>query len=533
MGTTVNKWDDEEYNLIMTRVKNAADASNAWISERLSSSEVDYLISDYNNICGLFDAVQKFKKATVRLNDLYKAMTQYRMEHEDMQNRSQNKMDNVTEVESVYGSFGNILAGIGTATGTAMAASKAYKFAQHGKTFTADFNDMTEFMNSDVYKLASGMTGLSEISNWGMYYNTISSAITGEENPYVEGLLRSGLKTMVEGIPGSEPVSFSNLDWDIIGAKLGIPNLADYMSPVSDLLNEISNGSPVDDDMIKALGKAIAVAKESLGFFKDAKVLVTILEGFGEATKTLAGLDKAFDACSELFANYFNTYADQISYLETMRNSFEAAGYWTESPVMQQIDLLQTQYEDAVTKSVYYAWEKFGAEKAVDLTKEAVIKNIPVLKTVDTFFDVASKTTVLYGKDKIDAAQELMGYVQYDNMLTQTFEKYSALVESGAATESEIAEADRLLEMLLTLKEKEYEAMKEISKKIDDGWYQTACGKLKQLRELQYADMDQSTKDLVEALKEYGDKVDSIAEGLLDGNKGSSGSSRGGGGRRG
>ena len=75
--------------------------------------------------------------------------------------------------------------------------------------------------------------------------------------------------------------------------------------------------------------------------------------------------------------------------------------------------------------------------------------------------------------------------------------------------------------------------MKEISQKIDDGGYQTACGKLKQLRELQYADMDQSTKDLVEALKEYGDKVDSIAEGLLDGNKGSSGSSRGGGGRRG
>lgn len=532
MGTTVNKWDDEEYNLIITRVKNAADASNAWISERLSSSEVDCLISDYNNICGLFDAVQKFKKATVRLNDLYKAMTQYRMEHEDMQNRAQNKMDNVTEVESVYGSFGNILAGIGTATGTAMAASKAYKFAQHGKTFTADFNDMTEFMNSDVYKIASGFTGLSEINNWEMYFDTIGSAITGSENEYVTGLLRSGLKFMVEGIPGSEPVSFSNLDWDVIGAKLGIENLAELMAPLSDLLQKISDGTPSDDDY-KNLSKVFSVVKESLKAVKGSEVLVAILDGFGDALGKVTAADKIVDYCSELFANYFNTYADQISYLETMRNSFEAAGYWTESPVMQQIDELQKLYEDTLLKSANYAWEKVGKGMVSDIAKEAIVKEIPVLKSVDTFFDVASKTTVLYGTDRIDAAKELMGYYQYDNMLTQTFEKYSALVESGAATQAEIAETDRLFEMLQTLKMKEYEAMKTISEKYDNGWYQTAEGKLRELREMKLADMEISpeTQEIIDGLNEYKDSVDAIATGLLKGS--SSGSSRGGGGRRG
>jgi len=532
MGTTVNKWDSEEYNLIMTRVQNLANANNAWISDRLSSTEVDCLISDYNKICGLDEAVQKFKKATVRLNDLYKAMKQYRMDYEDMQNRAQNNMDNVNEVESVYGSFGNILAGIGTATGAALAASKAYKFAQSGKTFTADYNDMTEFMNSDVYKLANAMTGLSEISNWGMYFDTIGSAISGGENEYVTGLLRSGLKTMVEGIPGCEPVSFSNLDWDVIGAKLGIPNMAELMAPLSDLLQKISDGTPSDDDY-KNLSKVFSVVKESLKAVKGSEVLVAILDGFGDALGKVTAADKLVDYCSELFANYFNTYADQISYLETLRNSFEAAGYWTESPVMQQIDELQKLYEDTLLKSANYAWEKVGKEMVGDIAKEAIIKEIPVLKTVDTFFDVASKTSVFYGTDRIDAAKELMGYYQYDNMLTQTFEKYSALVESGAATEAEIAETDRLFEMLQTLKMKEYEAMKNISEKYDDGWYQTAAGKLSELREMKYADMDisEETRAFMDKVNEYMDSVDPLAKGVF--NKSSSGGGMSGGGRRG
>lgn len=532
MGTAMNKWDDEEYRLIMTRVQNLADASNAWISSRLSSSEVDYLISDYNRICGLGEAVEKFKKATVRLNDLQKAMKQYKADHDDMQNRAQNKMDNVAEVESVYGSFGSILAGIGAATGASLAASKTYKFAQHGKTFTADFNDMTEFMNSDVYKIANGFTGLSEINNWEMYFETISSAITGGENEYVTGLLRSGLKSMVEGIPGSEPVSFKNLDWDVIGAKLGIENLAEYMAPLSDLLQEISDGTPSDDDY-KNLSKVISVIKESLKSVKGSEVLVAMLDGFGSALSTVGMADKLVDYCSELFANYFNTYADQISYLETLRNSFEAAGYWSESPVMQQIDELQRLYEDTLLKSAEYAWEKVGKGLVTDIAKDAITKEIPVLGTVDTFFDVASKTSVLYGTDRIDAAKELMGFYQYDNMLTQTFEKYSALVESGAATQAEIAEADRLLDMLQTVKIKEYEAMKTISEKYDDGWYQTADYKLKELKRIRREDLDidEETQAFIDALNKHQENIDAMVTGIFE--KSSSGGGMSGGGRRG
>ena len=268
----VNKWDRSEYERQMNCVKKAANAYSEWIDTGIGNAQVTDLVAWATRI-GYGDLLQEgiggYRKHTVRLHDLYKTMKQYLEDYETVIAGSKGNMENVEEVESAYGSFGTILSGISLSTGTALAASKAYQFAQSGKTFSGDYNDLTEFMNESWgYELANFWHGVSKIGDMKLYSETIRAAGKGEYAPYVTELLQSGIKSMVEGIPASKPYSMTNIDWDAIGQKLGIEGLEERMQPIQKLLEEMSSGK-LSKAKIKEFGQRCDVAAAFLKLFGD------------------------------------------------------------------------------------------------------------------------------------------------------------------------------------------------------------------------------------------------------------------------
>ena len=518
MADNTTQWSRSEYEHQIYLVRSAAQKYADWIQTGLGNVNVNKLEAwadgKFTNL-KLSSAIKMYKDETVRLQNLHKALKQYLVDYEDMIKRAENKMDSVESVTSSYSGFGNIFAGISAASGVAMAGSAAYQFAQSGKTFSGDFDDMTAFMNSDVYKLANTWLGVSKINDFQLYAQTIFSEVTGADNRYVVELVRSGLKSMVESIPGSEPVGIDNVDWYAIGKKLGIEDLEQYMEPISKLLEQMSDGV-FSNETASELSKYISLLKDVLFKSEKAKALADLCEDLGKYLTKMKYAGTAVDVVSNLLANYFNTYADQISYLDTMKESMIAAGYWSESPVIQQIDILNEMYNDTIKKSIYELSLNLGDE--VDgILKEGVTKGIPVLGNVDKFFSIVSKTSAIYGTDRVKAASSLMGCVQFDNVLTQTYEHYSALVESGVATEAEIEQADKLFDMMCALKKKEYESMKTIAENYDDRWYNIATDKLEELEELRkgsiYDSASEDVKEIMNEVERIQQQMESIAFG--------------------
>ena len=385
----MNRWDEDEYRRQMSAVRLAASAFNEWVQKDLERTKVDQLVAEYGHWSCLPEAIQAYKDATVKLNNLHKTMKDYMEDYRDMLQRSQGEMDNVEEVKSVYGSFGNVYAKIGAVMSAALGASRAYKFSRSGKTFTGDYNDMTAFMNSGTMQNIMKHVAASESDEFGVYFGTIKSAITGETNPYVDELMFKSLVNMVETIPGTEPVSLSNIDWEAIGEKLNMPYLADYMGPIDAILKECDEGGKLSKEGIGKLGNKLdALLDHMKNMGEKNNPVYKIFEKFSsklEVVELAAGVGEI--GTNALF-NYINTYADQIAYLDAMTDAMRQAGYSMDTPLVAQIGELKAQYGDYLYKTYVESWDTVG--EITEMGAKAIINEIPILNGVQAFFGVTS-----------------------------------------------------------------------------------------------------------------------------------------------
>ncbi len=437
------------------------------------------LIEKYDNNGVMADCVARLKKIQSRLTNLGLTMDQYLEDYNQSLEDGKKTMGQVEVQNDVYGTFGTMVAG-GGALGALYAGSKAYQYYQTGKKFSTEFNHMWQFVNSGTYELASFGTACSEVGDYakliGEYF--VEKA-TGGENVYVQERLEASLKSVLASVPSGSYCTFFDADWDAIGKSLGIDNLADKMKELGELIHKT------------LIGKSKKGFSALYGALEGLQTLLS-LTGQDAAAKAMDGLVKALktgkmtasnaDYYLNVFASFMGNYTTQVSYIESMQAAMDAAGYGYDNPINVMLDQLKEEYTTGALQGFNMAMDKLD-DALLDYAKKGVGEAFPPLKVADICIDCFSKvTTAVYGQHRVDATKEIMGYLQFDNVLTTSLENYVQLMNDGVADAADVAQADKVLELLYTTKVKEYEAIENIAYEYNE-WEDLAELKLKELEE--------------------------------------------------
>ena len=162
-------------------------------------------------------------------------------------------------------------------------------------------------------------------------------------------------------------------------------------------------------------------------------------------------------------------YSTQISYLNAMEEALLAAGF-NRSATINAIHKLRREYDD----KFYYAAAQVGeklADKLFGKVEKQVVGSVPGLGLAENIMGAYSKTMRMVYASDISADKALMGLQQYDAGLTRAYQKYVDLMAEGKATVHDMEQAEKIYTLLGAVKQKEYKAMMQLTKDVDQILY--------------------------------------------------------------
>lgn len=401
---------------------------------------------------------QKVIKNKKRLMNLQAEMKAYLKEYEAAQSKV-NFSDSYLD-DHVYGTFGTLA----TTAAIDYTAYKTYQFAQSGKSFATDYNDAYSFMYSDIYQDMYNQISISEWSNYELYLDAILPINTGAIDNYTNTMLETALASLLESIPGTEPDLTADGLWDQFSDLTGIEAVDKWLSLLKSVLSECAaNQVPFDVaknmDTVKAVLDMFAPEERGLFLEQLANVYNTTL--ITEGISTVSDAFEILDVCVDSLVHCYNSYAAQVSYLDSMQTALLNAGF-AHGPVHDKIDELRKHYEDEFSYALDKATD-YVVKQGKGAVKKAVIKKateyIPIVKDVDFGLKVVDTAGDIIYADEISAFKTLGGLTQYDSALTTAYEQYIDMMEAGVATAADMREADRIYTILRSTKVKEYESI--------------------------------------------------------------------------
>lgn len=492
---TVNRWDEDQYrdnmNAVGALYEAARELSNFMQQHRYESFTAGGI--NYDPTGRIHSGVKRFITAAGRVHNLHESMKVYLQEYTGMLANAQGTMENIGVENNVYGMFGSLVAG-GTALASVYENSFAYQMYNtqlfgSGQNYYDRYNDTQSFVTSKFFSRAMDYAGQTELSNYGLYFNFL----TGNNENYGEDLLKTSLAAMLDDMPDAVNIRLDNIDWDTLGSLLGVENLAELCEPLDAILKEFRKGGKLSDEQVKRLEAVIKNIQDQNGLPPGMLKMLDKLLPFLEKGEILLG--PGVDMFN-VWVSFFNTYTVQLSYLDTIENTLLTAGTYYGTPISGVIDDMRREYSDVV----------FGAmDEVFDLAGWAVgdilTYSVPLLKNVDFGLEAISiSNELLYGVDRVAAVKDMMGIMQYSQTLTNSCKYYADMMEQGVASAADVAEANRLFEMLHATKIREYEAIKTITaERVDlpewmdketeaDRWYDLACEKLEELKKIDPSD---------------------------------------------
>ncbi|MBR5284045.1 MAG: hypothetical protein IKU27_03235 [Clostridia bacterium] len=495
----MNKWDEEQYRRNMNAVAELCEAARKrydLIRPLLSETFTCYGVN-YDYWGKTHSGIEQFATALGRLNNLHESMKSYLQEYNEMLENAQGTMEGVTVNNTVYGTFGALVAG-GTALAAAYSGSTAWHYyntqvSGSQQNYFDRYNDLMSFAMSGVFNDAMDAVGKTEIANYDLYVQFF----TGNSDAYAQERLEEALSTMLDSMPGASNMSLTSMDWAKLGELLGIEGLEKIGAELDKLLKEFQTNGRLSDEHMKRLQVLFEELKNSRDIPSGMVTLIDKMMPFIEKGEVLLG--PGVDLVN-LFLSYMNTYTEQLSYLETMESALANAGIWSGSQLSATIDRMKETYSDAVFRSFNEVLD-IGGDIVGDIVGYSLTSQIPVIKNVDFGLKVMSASATLgYGIERVAAVKEMMGIMQYGQPLLNSCKYYAQMMEQGIATAADVAEADRLFEMLHATKIKEYECIKTITEaKFDlpdwldkytesDRWYDLACEKLEELKKIDPSD---------------------------------------------
>ena len=479
--------------------------------------DLQYMMNYYDGLGVVQAGVARFRDAQRRLIDLSDAMDAYLKEWDQAQEDAKSQFGTIDGETETYN--GPVFADIyqsALETEPDYELSQAYSFAQSGKSFSVDYNDLGAFIWTSNYgKTARIKWGDTQLSNKENYLEWITNGLGIGDGNYelMENALTSSLESMLKQLPGYEgvDVDYETLDWGAIGDEIGVPGLGNAMKLFLKIMKTVSDaelkGTPISQEVFEWIEELKKVADqlqydcyETPWVAKMVDFLVEGVEktcnmanavgehgaefagGLAAAGKTAMSGVEFMEFASKMVYHMCSNHTVQVEYLESFRESLEVSGF-TSGVVIEKIEELEHLYSDKMAYFLDEVKEKLydeGFGKATDF----VVKTIPGLKDVTFAMDMYSAVAKVAWGEETGAMNTLMGLYQYDEVLTRTFENYTSLMEQGVATAKDVARANDLYDILLITKKQEYENILKIVKDEKSEWFIMATKKLEELNDL-------------------------------------------------
>ncbi|MCI9068080.1 MAG: hypothetical protein HFI65_05310 [Lachnospiraceae bacterium] len=480
------KWDPGGYRDIIGILRQADD-----LYGQMFMRFGDPGVQDVIRACDKSGRMEEVKQRTItnkkRLMALVREMEAHERELDRIRLKGQEELSDVSA--GGFGDFDLILAG----GAVSYEGYKTWQYSQSGKTFGEDYNDAWGFVfQSGVFREANIKAGLGEVSNLELYIPTVAEAFNQSfafglldtsflrdtiYDDYTDELLENALAGILEGLPGIEPkVSIDGLS-DRLENLTGIDNIDKWMKGLSSIIKKCAENGMTAEDILKSADLQLAIQCLS---DDEREVFYTMFRRTYKANKLagqlgdVAGAIGNVDTLVELLVHCLNDYSGQVAYLDTMEDALLAAGF-TRGPVVGKIAEMKKLYQSDVLKSLDtlgdFVWDEasgFAKKKLVEKAASA----IPLVREVDFGLKILDTSADILFADKAAAVKGLNGLIQYDAALTRTYERYVALMEAGIASEADMKEADKLYDILLSTKTKEYEHMMNLCEGKDEKLYQ-------------------------------------------------------------
>lgn len=368
-----------------------------------------------------------------------------------------------------------------TGVGAAITGYMSYQFRfQADKSFAEDYNDLYQFKNGKIFAKATFLAGLGELSNYELWFS---------DKDFQEDLIKGALQSMIQGMPDfTQENRLSDGVLKNIGKKLGVKDLDKWYTQVKNAIavhaanNESVEELLKDPDFRIILDSMSGEEQEMYLEMLDKvyKRAQTVTDTAGDIADVIKFVDKGLEVVEYCMTDY----SQQVVYLDTMRDALLAAGY--ESPaVMAQIEKLRVNYTKDYLNHMDQVIDEvtdFAADKGVDMVKKQITKSIPLLKDVDLGLTILDNAADLAFADQQSAYKDLSGYAFMDYTLTQSYERYVDLMEYGVATQEDMEEADRIFQMLHSLKLQEYDQMRNLCQGKDEKLYELYNRKYEELK---------------------------------------------------
>lgn len=393
-------------------------------------------------------------------------------------------------VNSVTANFGTTFSGVyNAAQNIDYTSSKAfmlsaaegeYPDARRRLDFRKEYNDLGKFMNTTAFKEAQVALATSKMDDWQLW----AEFINGGNYSFVGDSLEGALKGMLDSLPqvnSNKNDPFEALDF--FGDAYGVDDFTGWLKSIASFIDKCNKaGFPYDKiagmpefiEKFSFLPSSVKSQVEELfQFFLGSKLANSAF------LKGLKIADKA-DTVFQAMWHFYQDYSVQVSYIDSMETALLNAGYWDSSLVMLKLEELREKYNSSVINAV-----ETLHDEVVDYVKSKSVKLVgkaaPLVGNVSMGVSIISGAAKMTNYDEIKAAEALLGYSQYENALIGSYERYIKMMDDGVASQADLDQADRILELLISTKISEYKKMLAITGPFNT-YYQH---KLTELQELQ------------------------------------------------
>ena len=378
--------------------------------------------------------------------------------------------------------------------------------------FRSVYNDLPDFLSSADHEFYDRFNAASQISDPVLYFD----ALFNDGDYYIQKRIKSALQTLLEQVP-SPPKQESFLD--IVGEiekNLGVDESKHFYEELYKFLKSSNKtGMKYIDDWFKIYVKENNLSQDQIDVLGDIiknTEFNFLPELFSKSDKLFKGLDTVNDIYNTMktaveVAEKLNAdYTNQLEYLKTLKNAIANAGYYNDgSPLVRALEDIEERYKNRyydVAEDIFDEVIKNSGKVAVS----QLLKHAPSLGLADLVLGTVAQGANVIAGDEISALQKVEGMQIYDNVLTESYNKYLDLMRQGRATNEDMENADRLLELVIDNKISIYEAMLEVSKN------EEYSHKLSELRQMQRMmrnpeDLERERRRIMKEADEYDGRV--------------------------
>lgn len=486
-----NLYLDRDAYLQAQKTIQGVDQSLSNTYTMLNNLDFRILRDEYDYYDELSQAMTKFVIVKRRIGSLYDAMGDYLAAWDDAQDSARRRAGNVQVVTDRYSDqiFWNLYTDRIIEGPKKYEDSLAWKYATTSeKSFSEQYSDFSNFRYKSGY--------WPELALWardiGSWRKSTVKGLDGDL--YYEPLLDASLEGMLKGLPGYaelDTVNTDAIDWDALGKKFNIPGLKALVKKMSGYASKAGAAMGQEDfaDILDGLDEIANQCADNPGVSNAIQAIADslrlidpkALEGSGKFTGQLLKVQEYMEFTLKMVLHCLSDHSQQVEYLQNATEALLAAGY-DKDGLVSNLSYMQALYEDKAS----YVWQKCYDKMmtlGVDMADGAVGK-LPVVKWVDLGYGTVGTVANILANDKLKAANSMMGIMQYEGALADSFNRYTSLIRAGVATQEDITRADQIFQMLCTSKITGYQNMMTIIGDKTAPGYIMALTKANELRQM-------------------------------------------------